>query len=84
MNNRGSLTPELKQFGPSLRTAPFSHSRKQVITVPSFYNSRPNQAPDSAKRALVGNKSDRDRKDHSSNQAEAPHSPPPSYHESGR
>ena len=76
LNSEGSLTLELQQFGPSLRAAPFLHSRKQVIVVPGFYKSRPNQASDSTKRVSVGNKSDGDRRDHTTNQVEASYSPP--------
>nr|POF21592.1 hypothetical protein CFP56_10804 [Quercus suber] len=44
---------------------------------------RPNQAPNSAKKAPVGNKNDRDKRDHSNTQAAAPHSPPLSNCDSG-
>ena len=41
LNSEGSLNQEQKQFGPNLRAALFSYSRKQVIQVPGFYKSRP-------------------------------------------
>ena len=83
LNSEGSLTVEMKQFGPSLRVAPFSSSRKQVIAVPGFYKSRSNQTPDSAKRAPVGNRSDGDKTVHTSTHTEPPYSPPQGNHESG-
>ena len=40
LNNEDTLTPEQRQFGPSLRVAPFFPSRKQVVLVLGFYKSR--------------------------------------------
>nr|POE53909.1 hypothetical protein CFP56_43375 [Quercus suber] len=64
------------------RWVPPAEGMYKVIAVPRFYKSRPNQAPNLAKRAPMGNKNDGDRRDHSNTQA-APHSPPLSNRESG-
>ena len=54
LNSEGSLNQEQKQFGPNLRAAPFSYSRKQVIQVPSFYKSRPTKKQTTRDTGTVG------------------------------
>ena len=66
LNNEGSLTSEMRQFGPNLRAAPFSQSRKHVIAVPGFYRPRQNQTPESVKRGPVGHRGDGDNNAHTS------------------
>ena len=57
LNSEGSLTQKQKQFGLSLRAAPFSYSRKQVIiSVLGFYKSRPSKTQGSAEKSMVGNR----------------------------
>ena len=48
LNSEGTLTPDQRLFGPTLRAAPFFPSRKQVVSVPSFYKSRQSSTPKSA------------------------------------
>ena len=66
LNSEGSLTSEMRQFGPNLRAAPFSQSRKHVIAVPGFYRPRQNQTPESVKRGPVGHRGDGDNNAHTS------------------
>ena len=83
LNSEGSLPQEQRQFVPSLRAPPFSYSRKQVLTVPGFYKSRPNHAPSSMNKDSDGNKGDREGKDNNKTQVEVPSSPPLSNREPG-
>nr|POF05188.1 hypothetical protein CFP56_05788 [Quercus suber] len=70
----------MKQFGSNLRAAPFSHSRKQVITVPGFYKTRLNHVPGSMNKGPDGSKGDGD----SMIQAEVPQAPPLNNREFGK
>ncbi|XP_023909156.2 uncharacterized protein LOC112020830 [Quercus suber] len=40
INSEGSLFDDSKQFGPSLRIAPFFPSRRNVVSVPSIFSSQ--------------------------------------------
>ena len=82
-NSEGSLSQEQRQFSPSLKAAPFSYSRKQVLIAPGFYKSRPSHAPSSMNKDSDGNKNDGEGKDKNITQAEVPSSPPLSNRELG-
>ena len=74
----------MRQFGPNLRAAPFSQSRKHVIAVPGFYRPRQHQTPESMKRGSVGNRGDGDNNAPTSNQTKPPYLPPQGNQESGK
>ena len=84
LNSEGSLTPEMRQFGPNLRAAPFSQSRKHVIAVPGYYKPRQHHTTDSMKRGPVGHRGDGGHSTPTSNQMEPLHSPPQGNQESGK
>ena len=56
LNSEGILTPEQRQFSPSLRAAPFFPLRKQVVSVPSFYKSRKSSIPKLVSPSMVESK----------------------------
>ena len=56
LNSEGTLTPEQRQFNPSLRAAPFFPLRKQVVSVPSFYKSRKSSIPKLVSPSMVESK----------------------------
>ena len=56
LNNEGTLAPEQRQFGPSLKAALFFPSRKQVASVPGFYKSRQSSIPKSVSSSMAESK----------------------------
>lgn len=54
LESEGSLTDNQKQFGPTLRAAPFVPSRKSVISVSGFYKSKLSSPVKNAHRETEG------------------------------